>query len=708
MDSSQNNNKFIQTDYNSSQIGMADNAVLDDFYKAKNMYQTSKKRFKKYTIFFKLLIGLIIGLLVLTPSLYYLIPMILNYPDKTYGTSFQTELENTIYIQQVLLISFAIFALFAIIIFIKTRFLSKYNDVINNPEKHSEDEINFVKERLFNTPYSIFFLNIILPSITLTFIHACTIHQIGITTLKLFMLVISFITLYVVTMHIYINQLFKEILSSLPVTNLSKIRRTALAKRIMINIVPVFAASLLFMTLFGYTRVAIEKGNSSFEAYRHTLNYFCRDNENRFSNIDDLVAYLKADLELLNPADTIFVKTPSGEFIDTDKNVLKVSDFFKKYLAEMSSTNNGRVYEYYGVDSQAATGTIEVGNQTYLVGVYFNILSINVLNAFLISYFILIVIDLIILLLFSLDLKYDVTEISEKFKTIESQISDGSVSKISSTSNDEIGDLCTAYNAVSELTQDNQDKLIEKERLASLGQMIGGIAHNLKTPIFSISGGLEGLDDLIEEYDSSIDDPTVNNQDMHDIAKDMKEWTQKLKGYNEYMSDVITAVKGQAVTLSEDNIQDFNASETIKYIDILLKHELNNALVTLNIENNVSNNYIIHGNINSLVQVLNNIISNAIESYNGEPNKEINLTVNLDKSKGKIIFEVQDFGPGLPENVKNKLFKEMITTKGKDGTGLGLFMSYSNIKAHFNGDISFKTAKNEGTTFYVSIPCEKR
>ena len=55
--------------------------------------------------------------------------------------------------------------------------------------------------------------------------------------------------------------------------------------------------------------------------------------------------------------------------------------------------------------------------------------------------------------------------------------------------------------------KNNQDMLIEKERLASLGQMIGGIAHNLKTPIFSISGGIEGLNDLIDEFDSSIDDP---------------------------------------------------------------------------------------------------------------------------------------------------------------------------------------------------------
>ena len=68
---------------------------------------------------------------------------------------------------------------------------------------------------------------------------------------------------------------------------------------------------------------------------------------------------------------------------------------------------------------------------------------------------------------------------------------------------------------------EKQETLMEKERLASLGQLIGGIAHNLKTPIMSVSGASEALKDLVDEYDSSIDDPQVTHQDHHDIAKDM-------------------------------------------------------------------------------------------------------------------------------------------------------------------------------------------
>ena len=271
------------------------------------------------------------------------------------------------------------------------------------------------------------------------------------------------------------------------------------------------------------------------------------------------------------------------------------------------------------------------------------------------------------------------------------------------------GELTVAFNKIQKMAteyleqiKNNQNLLMERERLASLGQLIGGIAHNLKTPIMSISGAAEGLSDLIKEYDESIGDPEVTNDDHHAIAKDMSEWVEKIKSYSEYMSDVITAVKGQAVTLSENENVSFDLDELIKRVNILMKHELKNALVELNINTKVSRKTVLHGDVTSLVQVINNMISNSIQSYNGKPNQKIDLII--EKKGNNIIISIRDYGPGLPKSVQDKLFKEMITTKGKNGTGLGLFMSYSTIRAHFNGDITFETEKGKGTVFNIVLP----
>ena len=250
--------------------------------------------------------------------------------------------------------------------------------------------------------------------------------------------------------------------------------------------------------------------------------------------------------------------------------------------------------------------------------------------------------------------------------------------------------------------KDNQDILIERERLASLGQLIGGIAHNLKSPIMSISGATEGLIDLIKEYEESIVDKDVTIDDHLAIANDMKDWISKIKSYLEYMSDIITAVKGQAVALSENTVDSFTVEELTKRVDILMKHELKKALITLNLDLKVPTSLMIHGNINSLVQVINNMISNAIQAYKGKEGQTIDLIITQEKND--VIVSVRDYAGGLPKEVQEKLFKEMITTKGKDGTGIGLFMSYSNIRAHFNGDITYSTEEGKGTIFNIILP----
>lgn len=257
-----------------------------------------------------------------------------------------------------------------------------------------------------------------------------------------------------------------------------------------------------------------------------------------------------------------------------------------------------------------------------------------------------------------------------------------------------------------ETIKNNQDVLMERERLAGLGQLIGGIAHNLKTPIMSIAGATQGLENLIKEYDESIDDPLVNSQDHHDIAKDMEAWIPKIRAHLEYMSDIITTVKGQAVaSLSTDDSEEFTISELVKRVNILMKHELKNAYIYLNILMKVDEEKVIDGNVNVLVQVVNNIISNAIQAYDGKHDQ--NIQFEISQKENNIIFSITDFAGGLSKEVQDRLFKEMVTTKGKNGTGLGLYMSYSNIKAHFGGDITYKTEEGKGTTFNIVIPIKK-
>jgi signal transduction histidine kinase len=99
--------------------------------------------------------------------------------------------------------------------------------------------------------------------------------------------------------------------------------------------------------------------------------------------------------------------------------------------------------------------------------------------------------------------------------------------------------------------------------------------------------------------------------------------------------------------------------------------------------------------------VFDNIIINAIQAYD---KKHGVIDFIIEDSDDSIIFTIRDHAKGIPENIKSKLLREMVTTKGKDGTGLGLYMSNSTIKGRFGGNMWFESTEGEGTTFFIQIP----
>lgn len=252
-----------------------------------------------------------------------------------------------------------------------------------------------------------------------------------------------------------------------------------------------------------------------------------------------------------------------------------------------------------------------------------------------------------------------------------------------------------------ETIKETQAVMIERERLASLGQMVGGIAHNLKTPILSISGGIEALRDLVAEYDEAIGDPAVNGGDHHEIAGEMRDWLDKVSSHCAYISDMITTVKGQAVRLNSSRGDHFTVDEFLKRVDLLMKHALRRYHCTLRTDVRVNVSSRIAGDINGLVQIFDNLIINAIHAYEG---REGFIDLAILEKGDKFLLTLRDYGKGIPPEIKAKLFREMVTTKGKKGTGLGLYLSYSTIKGHFNGTMEVSSEPGQGAAFAIAIP----
>lgn len=186
----------------------------------------------------------------------------------------------------------------------------------------------------------------------------------------------------------------------------------------------------------------------------------------------------------------------------------------------------------------------------------------------------------------------------------------------------------------------------------------------------------------------------------------MKEWLEKMKEQMEIISDAITAIKSQIVILNNDEKTVFSVDELVKYIDILMKNTLKQKLIILNFTIKVPKDLtMIKGNFNSLVQVINNLIMNSIDSYEGKTNQIIEVVI--DKKENNLIISVIDNGKGIPKSIQNKIFKEIIYSNSEEKNGLSLFVSYSNIKARFGGEMNFESNKN-GTKFNIILPIENK
>lgn len=642
--------------------------------------------------------------LVLVIILYFTLPKILNYPTNTIDNDFQIKVVGITYTSQFIILATLIVTF--IYLFVRLIYKKLYNGISG-----SKDSIIKTRKKCFNIQYAMLIIEVFLPT-TLCFFLLILFRTNIDLLLRICIVIFSFASIFGITSYMISRSFFRDLLiksSDYCVNDLNTIRINTPLKLLILTL-PLFICSFVLILLISTTTMTIEKGDLLYNFYKQELiNSLSEENlsleniKNKFNSLE-----YKSDNDF-----GLIMDANSGEIIYKSKN-MNISDesFLSNYTLSFYDETNGQCFEYYGQTAQSCMHKITIDEGTYYIGIHFETSSNSILLPFFICIIILIIFIIIYISYIGKTISTDITNITNGMNSILNLNNISNAKNLPITSNDEFGDLTISYNKIQNLTishikqiEYNQDKLMEQERLASLGQLIGGIAHNLKTPIMSISGATRGLEDLIQEYNDSIGDLEVTNEDHYEIAGEMNEWIKKIKIYTEYMSDIITTVKGQVVALSNISNDSFTIEELLKSVDILMKHELKNALISLNIISHIPNNLSLNGNINSLVQVINNMISNSIQAYNGKTNEKIDLI--LKEENNNLIISIKDYASGIPKEIQDKLFNEMVTTKGKNGTGLGLFMSYSTIKANFNGDIIFESKENKGTIFNIIIPINK-
>jgi signal transduction histidine kinase len=246
----------------------------------------------------------------------------------------------------------------------------------------------------------------------------------------------------------------------------------------------------------------------------------------------------------------------------------------------------------------------------------------------------------------------------------------------------ELPSLARSFNVMAETLQTTQEQLVQKEKLASVGQLAAGVAHEINNPL----GTILLLADVL--YKESAEE-SQQRQDLQMIA----EQARRCKGI---VFDLLSFARQNRVMAQQTDLNQLIASVVVEeaakdeYRDVRVLQDLAPRLP------------IIQADPDQLRQLLVNLMTNAVDAMAPEGGVLEIHTRRPDRQHIELI--VSDSGSGIPEEVMSNLFTPFFTTKppGK-GTGLGLSIIYGIVKMH-RGDIRVKSKLGEGTTFTVLLP----
>jgi len=254
-----------------------------------------------------------------------------------------------------------------------------------------------------------------------------------------------------------------------------------------------------------------------------------------------------------------------------------------------------------------------------------------------------------------------------------------------------------------------QSQLIQSEKMASLGELTAGIAHEIQNPLNFVNNFSEVSNELIDEMKEELS--KGNYDDAKDIADDVKQNLEKINHHGKRAGDIVKGMLQHSRNTSNTTKEptDINklADEYLRlaYHGLRAKDKSFNATMKTDFDETIGNINIIPQDIG---RVILNLITNAFyavdeKKKSGMEGYEPTVSVTTKKEGDRVFVSVKDNGNGIPQKILDKIFQPFFTTKPTgQGTGLGLSLSYDIVKAH-GGELKVETLEGEGSTFIIQI-----
>ncbi len=254
-----------------------------------------------------------------------------------------------------------------------------------------------------------------------------------------------------------------------------------------------------------------------------------------------------------------------------------------------------------------------------------------------------------------------------------------------------------------------QTQLIQSEKMASLGELTAGIAHEIQNPLNFVNNFSEVNAELIDELKTEL--ATGNQQQAIEIADNIKENEQKINHHGKRADAIVKSMlQHSRSSSSQKEPTDINALADeylrLSYHGLRARDKSFNATMKTDFDESIGKINIVPQDIGRvLLNLFTNAFYEATEKHKQRSEEyEPTISVSTKKINSKVEIKVSDNGNGIPQKVLDKIFQPFFTTKPTgQGTGLGLSLSYDIIKAH-GGEIEVVTKESEGSEFIIQLP----
>jgi signal transduction histidine kinase len=252
-----------------------------------------------------------------------------------------------------------------------------------------------------------------------------------------------------------------------------------------------------------------------------------------------------------------------------------------------------------------------------------------------------------------------------------------------------------------------QSQLVQSEKMASLGELTAGIAHEIQNPLNFVNNFSELSNELIEEMEQEM--AKGNKEEVDSIIGDLRSNLEKINQHGRRADSIVKGMlQHSRVSTGEKEPTDINALADeylrLAYHGYRAKDKSFNAILETDLDPSIGK---IKAVPQELGRVLLNLYNNAFYAVNekaGTLGYDPKVRLSTTRHGNTILIAVQDNGKGMPEKVKEKIFQPFFTTKPTgQGTGLGLSLSYDIVKAH-SGEFRVESTEGEGTSFIIQLP----